>query len=191
VPNDFETDYDKTGLGSQFRKPLNGVSAADLATLVDFYRRELPARGWQEQTEAAVIDDNQAKLIFEMPGEILTVKLSQVSQGTEIDLVQKSTDAAKAEGILPPTGQARVYFIGGFQVTGMTISINQQTIKVPSIESVTKPEDTPYLDLPPGEYTYTLSGPDQEASSDVIEVGPDESWILMISPGEALAIQGY
>jgi hypothetical protein len=191
IPSDFETNYDKSGFGSEFRKPLNGVSAADLETLIEFYRRELPARGWQEQTDAAVIEASRASLLFEMPGEILTINLSQTAEGTEIDLVQKSPDAAKAQGILPPAGQARVYFIGGFQVTGMTITINQQTVKVPALEAATKPEDAPYLDLAPGEYTYALNGPDQAESSDVIEVGPDESWILIISPDGALANQGY
>jgi len=54
-------------------------SAYDVATLVEFYRRELPPLGWQESD--AIIGANQATLLFENQYGPLTIELSQTANG--------------------------------------------------------------------------------------------------------------
>jgi hypothetical protein len=54
-------------------------SAYDVATLVEFYRRELPPLGWRESD--AIIGANQATLLFENQYGPLTIELSQTANG--------------------------------------------------------------------------------------------------------------
>jgi hypothetical protein len=188
VPNDFSYE---SGELSEYRKKMSGSSAADLTALVELYRSELPAQGWQETLPSSPTEGSEeARLIFEQPGEILTIELSQTADGTEISLLQKSPDAARAAGLIPPAGQVRLYF-GNMNTGDVTVTLNQQTIKVAPTTPEAQPEDMAYLDLAPGQHSYTLTIPGEGEMSDSIEVGPDESWVLIIGPGGAFPIQAY
>jgi hypothetical protein len=45
--------------------------------------------------------------------------------------------------------------------------------------------------VPPGKYKYSIKLPGRPSESDVVEVGADETWGLMIGPGGVLALQAY
>ena len=188
APSDF---VDAGAVSSDFRKEVTGTSAAGISTLVEFYRRELATRGWQEQTGAVVIDDSQANLRFEGPEGLLTVKLSQIGTAeTEIALVMKLQAAAEAAGILPASGQARIYF-ANINPDEVTVKINGQEIKVAfNIDQETL-DGVPFIDLAPGKHPFTLNIPGEGEVSDEVEVGPDETWALPIGPGGAFPLQMY
>lgn len=74
---------------------LSATSFSDLATLLALYRRELSEQGWQEQADLAVIEANEATLLFEDHEVILRLELSQVEEGvTEINLTSATAEGA-------------------------------------------------------------------------------------------------
>ena len=187
VPSDFDKVSSES---TEFRSLLSGASEGDLTSLVELYRTELATQGWQEQTDAAEISEVQATLKFESDEQILDITLTPTAEGTELTLLQKSPQAAKAMGILPPSGQARIY-LGSFNEADVSLTIDKHTLTVPPSAPDDQPEDMLFLDLKPGEYKYTLDIPGEGKVEDVITVGADESWVLAIGPGGAFAIQSY
>ncbi|MBI1881922.1 MAG: hypothetical protein HYR94_27420 [Chloroflexi bacterium] len=188
VPSNY-TNYSSEG--SQFSRTVIVTVPADLTSVLEFYRRELPAQGWQEQADAAQVETSTAVLMFTGDKGDLTLKLSQTAAETEVKLAHKDTAAAKEAGVLPPAGQARLYF-GNMTEAQVTFSINQQELKVdPQDPGQDSMEGVPNLDLPPGKYEYTLTLPGQPAISEEIEVGANETWGLIAGPGGALPLQLY
>ncbi len=188
VPSNY-TNYSSEG--SPYARTVIVTVPANLTNVLDFYRRELPAQGWTEQADAAQVETSTAALTFSGDKGDLSVKLNQSADETEVKLALKDTAAAKEAGVLPPAGQARLYF-GNITEAPVTFSINQQEIKVdPQDPSQSSMEGVPNLDLPPGKYQYTLTLPGQPAVTDEIEVGPNETWGLLAGPGGALPLQLY
>jgi hypothetical protein len=188
VPSNY-TNYSSEG--SPYARTVIVTVPANLTSVLDFYRRELPAQGWTEQADAAQVETSAAALAFSGDKGDLSVELSQSGDETEVKLAQKDTAAAKADGVLPPEGQARLYF-GNITEAPVTFAINQQEIKVdPQDPSQSSMEGVPNLDLPPGKYEYTLTLPGQPAVTDEIEVGSNETWGLIAGPGGAFPVQLY
>jgi hypothetical protein len=188
VPDNY-TNYSSEG--SQFSRTVIVTVPADLTRVIEFYRSELPAQGWQEQVDAGWTETSAAAMAFSGDNGDLSVKLSQSGDEIEVTLALKDTAAAKEAGVLPPEGQVRLYF-GNITEAAVTFSINQQEIKVdPQDPSQDSMEGVPNIDLPPGKYQFTLTLPGQPAMDDEIEVGPNETWGVLAGPGGALSLQLY
>ncbi len=185
VPDDYSNYMTED---SPFRKLLTATSAFDLETVLEFYRQELAARGWQEQA-GATVKPAEASLRFENGEDFLALRLGQVSDGTEIKLEVKMVAAAKEAGILPQPGMARI-IMGNFGEAEAIISINGQDVKMAAGVGADKP-DGPTLDLKPGQYSFTVKIGGQDMGSDSMEVGPDETWGLLAGPGGGLPLQIY
>jgi hypothetical protein len=57
----------------------------------------------------------------------------------------------------------------------LTVAIDQQTFELAPIPMSTEfPKDPPSIDLPPGQYTLTISTPDGSVVTEDFEVGPDK-----------------
>jgi len=167
--------------------------------LLSFYRRELSAAGWIDTSDATVVSANQATLLFAIfdddkgPAGILELKLNQTATDeSEITITQKNPAKAEAVGILPPTGQARLFFIN-LNETEVTFTINQQEYKVaPDFNTEEDPVtvEGPFVDLAPGTYSVTLSLPSGETFSEEITVGAEEAWALA-ALGGILPLRAY
>lgn len=187
VPHDY-TNY--VSEGSQLRQSTSFSSPSDLETVLAFYRRELTAFGWQEQTGAALVGDTNASLTFENKDGTLTVELSQATAGgTDVHLNTRLTAAAEAAGVLPQPGQARL-LVSNFAEVEAVLSIDGQEIKLAPMTGVEEP-DGPSLDLAPGHYTYTLTIPNEPVITDTIDLGADETWALLVGPGGAMPLPVY
>jgi hypothetical protein len=188
IPNNYG-NYSSEG--SQFSRTVITTVPADLTKVLEFYRQELPAQGWAEQTENSTVEAQRAALVFRGDKGVLSLKLNQSGAETEITLALKDEATAKKAGILPPAGQSRLYF-GNINEAPITYILNQKEVKVdPQDPSQQSMEGVPYLDLPPGKYEYTLTIPGEPAATDSIEVGVDESWGLIGGPGGAFPVQLY
>jgi hypothetical protein len=177
--------------GSQYSRSIIAAIPAALAEVLDFYRRELPPLDWAEQTSAAEVGDSQAKLSFSQGESALVVSLSSAGEAeTEVTLILKDTAAAKAAGILPAAGQSRIY-LGNFMEEAITFEIDGKETKVEPQPPSDSMAGVPYLELPPGEYTYTLTVPGSAPMEDKITVGPDEVWGLIGGPGGAFSVLIY
>ncbi|RLP75395.1 hypothetical protein D9R14_16635 [Xanthobacter tagetidis] len=116
------------------------------------------------------------------------LKLGRKGSETTVNLALRNPEAAKAAGILPPPGKARVMF-GNIEPQAATLTFDKKTIKVPA-NAGTKAPDGPMLDLAPGKYRYAIKV-GGKTETDEIEVRADETWGLMVGPGGILPLQAY
>jgi hypothetical protein len=191
VPDNY-TNFSSEG--SPYRNSVTATSPSALKAVLEFYRRELPARKWQEVPGGAEATDTQATLTFENKSDQAHLVLGltrNADGGTDINIATKLEGAAKQAGVLPPSGQARIY-LGNITDGEVTFTINQKEIKV-GVQSPnpTSMKDVPSVDLAPGEYDFTLAVPGQASVKDKIKVGPDEVWALVAGPGGALPVEMY
>ncbi len=86
------------GTGGETEHSLSAHVPAAVSTVLAFYRRELGARNWQEQTEGAVIKPDEVTLRYSSPAGPAVLKLGHKYDLTTVSLVQTvAKAAAKAE----------------------------------------------------------------------------------------------
>src|SRR5262249_46972569 len=115
--------------GSKFRAEVKTTIAAELNAVVDFYRRELAAAEWKENGRAALSDKQSAKLSFTGQKGSLIVQLKANGKETAITLTSRDAAAAKAAGLLPSAGKARM-LIGNAGEKAATVSVNKRDFQV-------------------------------------------------------------
>src|SRR5262249_33575418 len=120
-----------TGEPSPFRHQVQASIPATFDAVLGFYRRELTKRGWSEDKQGAVIKPDQAAVPFTSPSGPSVLKLARKDGETTIELAVRDKDAASKAGILPKAGQVRL-LLGNTLPADATITINNQTIKVPA-----------------------------------------------------------
>jgi hypothetical protein len=64
---------------------LNYYTSSDIPDVIDFYRQELPANGWQENADQAYIGDENAMLSFTQEGK--TMMLTIVKEDNRINVI--------------------------------------------------------------------------------------------------------
>jgi hypothetical protein len=177
------------GAKTQFRRELNANVPLDLATVLEFYRRELGKLNWKEDSKGAVVAADNAAIAFtsdEGPG---LLKLSRKDGETVVKLTTRNPDAAAKAGIAAKPGQAKM-LISNPSDGEATIAIDKRSFKAAAGAGMKGP-DGPTLELAPGKYKYTVKLPGKPASEDELEVGADETWGLLIGPGGALPMHIY
>jgi hypothetical protein len=108
---------------------------------------------------------------------------------TEIVLVTRDATAAREAGILPPTGQARIYLVN-LSDANLTVVIDGEEIEVAAGAGTESPDDAPTIDLPPGAYEVTTTA-GSGSVTDQVTVGADETWVLLLDEQGALPLQMY
>ncbi len=172
-----------------FRRDLTASVPLELKDVLGFYRRELGKLKWTEAGKRAADTPDSAVIAYTSPEGPAVLKLGRKDDATSVQLIVKNPDAARKAGVLPQPGKARVLF-GNINKAEAAITFNKKTFKV-AAGAGTKRPDGPTLDLPPGKYRYSLKLPGRPSQSDVVTVGADETWGLMIGPGGVLPLQAY
>jgi hypothetical protein len=88
--------FGSTGSRDSVSRKIGGVTVAEIPVVLAFYRRELAARNWKEETNGAVLTDNEATLNFSSPDQTATLKLSHKYDLTTVSLVAQVKEAALA-----------------------------------------------------------------------------------------------
>jgi hypothetical protein len=185
VPSDY-TNY--LSEGSPFLRKVTFTSPSDSETLVQFYQAELPPLGWEQAGEVSSSGDTTS-LTFEGAEGKLTVTIKPSGGESEVVLASKNPTAAAEAGILPPAGQARIYMVN-FSTEELTVTINDQVIKIAPEAGTTSPDDAPKLDLKPGSYKVTTKA-GSSSVTDEVTIGADEVWSLLLNPEGAAPLQMY
>jgi len=190
VPANY-TNY--SGEKSAYMQSVSATTSAALKTVIDFYRRELKSRKWNELPGSAGIAEKKATLLFvDGKKDRLILKLIRNAEGgTDINAAVKLEGDARKDGVLPAPGKARIY-LGNMTDAPVVITINQKkvTLKKQSTNDGSM-KDAPFVEVPPGKHPYTLTMPGQAPMKDTIEVGADETWGLIAGPGGAMPLQMY
>jgi hypothetical protein len=176
-------------LSESTQTPFRRELKANVPLELGFYRRELSKLNWKEESKGAVAAPDNAAVAYASPEGPAVLKLGRKDGETSVSLVVRNPDAVAKSGIMPKPGQAKVMF-GNINGAAAAITFNNKTINV-AAGAGTKSPDGPMLDVPPGKYKYSIKLPGRPSESDVVEVGADETWGLMIGPGGVLALQAY
>jgi hypothetical protein len=190
--NGFPVPKSHTSSGSEttpFRHGLVADVSADMGAVLAFYRRELGKLGWKELTEGAILKSDQAVIAFSAPAGPAVLKLVHKGDDTSISLVMRDHDKAQKAGMAPKPGQARL-MLGNVTNGEAVLTVNKQTLKV-AAGAGAKGADGLKIDLPPGKYKIGFKVVGQPASSDDVDVGPDETWGVLVGPGGLLPLQVY
>jgi hypothetical protein len=177
------------GSESPFRREVTASVPADLPVVLAFYRRELGKLNWKEETKGAVIAADRAVVSFTSSDGQAVLTLGRKDGETSVNLAARNKDAATKAGMVPKPGQAKLLF-GNMLPAETVITFNNQSIKVPA-GAGSKGPDGPTLDVAPGKYKYAIKVPGKPAQNDVIDVGADETWGLLVGPGGALPLHMY
>ncbi len=93
----------KTSGGTDGRpRELHAHVIADIGPVLAFYRKELTARGWKEETKGAVVKADEVTLNFSPPEGMAVLKLNRKFDFTVVSLVQHIPLAAPKA---PPPGR--------------------------------------------------------------------------------------
>ncbi len=177
--------------GSNFRKQTSKKVAAELKSVVEFYRHELAATGWSENKTATKIEKTSATLSFSGPSGSLTVQLKSDGGQTAIALISRDAQAAKAAGALPGPGKGRL-IIGNGAENAVAITVNKQDYNIAAGAGAKDPKAGLNWDVAPGKYTIEVKLPGKAAQSEILTISADEAWGVMILPtGECLSLQVY
>ncbi|HMQ54714.1 MAG TPA: hypothetical protein PKD98_21730 [Anaerolineae bacterium] len=182
---------DHTGYSSEnstFRRGLIFTSPSDLKTLSDFFQAELPARGYEGIETSEDVSD--AGWTFTGPDGNLILTLTSSGDETEGSLIIKNATAAAEAGILPPTGQARIYLVN-LSDQALTVLLNDQTFEVPAGAGTESPDDAPMIDLSPNKTYKVTTKAGGSSVTDEVTVGEDEVWSLLLDVQGALPLQMY
>ncbi len=190
VPDNY-TDY--AGEKSAYLRSITATSPSPLKTVFAFYDRELKSRSWRQLPGGAGITDAKALLLFENgKKERLALDLTRNGKGeTDIRITVKSKEEAMKDGVLPSSGKARIY-LGNMTEGQAEFIIGQKKymLKKQSTNDGSM-KNAPFVEVPPGVYSYTLTVAGQKPVKDKIKVGADEIWGLIAGPGGGLPLQMY
>jgi hypothetical protein len=177
--------------GSKFRKQTSETVTADLKAVIDFYRRELASTGWTENKAAARIEKASATLSFSGSSGGITVQLKSAGNQTAITLISRDAQAARAAGVLPTAGKARL-IIGNGSENAASVTVNKKSYDVAAGAGANDPKTGLNWEVAPGKFTVEIKLPGEKVRSETLTIGADEAWGLIILPnGESLPVQVY
>ncbi|MSR60148.1 MAG: hypothetical protein EXS05_21330 [Planctomycetaceae bacterium] len=176
---------------SEYRKSVQGVVAAGLSQVVDFYRKELAAKGWKENVRAAKVTKDEAQLAFQGPEGALSVKLKKQDDATSISLANRSQEKAKAAGILPQANRARLILANASDKQAVLL-INGKEYKIAAGVGAKDPKDGTSLHVLPGKYNLTFKVAGRADQTEELNIVVDETWGVIVLPtGGHIADQLY
>jgi hypothetical protein len=92
----YTPGFGSTGSTDSTHRKIDGTTIAEIPAVLAFYRRELAARGWKEETNGAVTAGNDVAFSFASADQTATLKLSQKYDLTVVNLVTQVTPAGLA-----------------------------------------------------------------------------------------------
>jgi hypothetical protein len=93
---DQAPSFGSTGSAESDRREFHGMTVAEMPVVLAFYRRELGARNWTEESRGAVVTDNDVTLNFSSPDQTATLKLSHQYDLTVVSLLAQMKPTALA-----------------------------------------------------------------------------------------------
>lgn len=95
VPN-HTAGFGSTGSSDSVRRKVEGQVQADLPVVLAFFRRELSAQNWKEESDGAVITDSNVTLYFSSPDQNAKLTLNHKYDLTFVTINTQVKDSALA-----------------------------------------------------------------------------------------------
>jgi hypothetical protein len=168
--------------------------AAELKAVVDFYRYEMTTGEWGQWKEVAgdaKVESKTARLGFSGPAGSLIVNLRSDGKEVAITLASRDAQAARAAGLSPAPGKARL-IVGNASGKDAVITINNREYRIAAGAGEKDPKTGINWDVAPGVFKVEIKQAGDKPQSEELKIGPDEIWGVIIGPtGSFLATQVY
>lgn len=178
----------KTVKSSPFIEAVHVETPLALAAVLDFYRIELSKRGWTENG-SAIVEPNRAVIAFTTTNGPAQLRLIRQEDRTIADLSLRKPATTNPVS-LPEPGRARL-LLGNATHEEAVITINERTMKFAADagrdltsepRTQRKSQDSPEMNLPPGQYKASIKIASGTVQSREFEVAADETWGLLVGP---------
>jgi hypothetical protein len=93
---DHAPSFGSTGASNSIRRKVEGTVVAEVPVLLAFYRRELAARNWREETSGAAVTSDEVVLNFSTAEENAQLRLNRKYDLTIVSLVAQVKESALA-----------------------------------------------------------------------------------------------
>ena len=180
--------------GSPFRTQTSTTVVAELNAVVDFYRSEMESGEWGEWKENAAdakVEGQTAELVFTGPTGGLKVHLKANGKQVAITLVSRDAKAAKAAGLLPAPGKARL-FVANESAKAAVITINKREYTIAAGAGADDPKTGFNWVVGPGNFTVKIKPTGEQVQSETLKLGSGETWgVIVVESGGFLAVRLY
>jgi hypothetical protein len=166
--------------GTPYRQEITATKQGELKPIVAFYRDKMGEQGWAEDQKQSVVDEAKASLVFTNGGSVVSVKLEQFGDEVDMQIAKRDAEKAKAAGMLPPAGKARIILANASSSTAK-ITIGDKTYELAAGVGAEDPADGKKIDVPPGTHTFTIEA-ETEQQQDKIKVEPGGAWGVIVIP---------
>ena len=175
--------------GTQYATSMEITTEITPDEMLATYQDETGDMGWVISGHEKLKSGD--KLTFEGPQGELIVKITPTTNGSKVEANLRDADAAKADGMLPLPGKAKL-ILANASDKDVVITIGKNDYQVKAGVGADDPTKAINYDVAAGKYSLTIKVPRESPQKEslVIEVGT--SWGLIITPsGEAFADQIY
>jgi hypothetical protein len=173
-----------TSEGTQYTKSTHAEVSLDPAAIAAFYRRELLAQGWKEETNGAAATDASAPLSlrFKQPAATMSVNIAGNQDLSTVDVLLLDDAKAKADGMLPGRGKGRIVLVNG-HTQEVVIMIGKQRYPLKAGQGTTNPKSALNYTVAPGKYDLQIIPTGQAAKAESLEIAAGTTWGVIVLPG--------
>lgn len=173
-----------TSEGTQYTKSTHAEVSLDPAAIAAFYRRELLAQGWKEETNAAAAADASAPLSlrFKQAAATMSVNIAGNQDLSTVDVLLLDDAKAKADGMLPEPGKGRIVLVNG-HTQEVVIMIGKQRYPLKAGQGTTNPKMALNYTVSPGKYDLQIIPAGQVAKAESLEIPAGVTWGVIVLPG--------
>lgn len=177
--------------GSPFRTSVEARIRRPLADVAEFYRRELPARGWGTTVREDEIPGERIELDVDGERGPLSLVLRKKRKDTVIEMSSRDTAAAREAGVLPEPGQSKL-LLGNIAEVDAVITVDGEEKKVAAGTGAEDPSLALALALAPGAHEVKITSAGDGDQVESLDLGADETWAVMfIGDGAYFADRVY
>jgi hypothetical protein len=156
--------------GTQYSKSTHAKVGLDPAAIAAFYRRELLAKGWREESVAATATAaSPLALRFKQAAASMSVKIEGDRDRSVVDVLLLDDAKAKADGMLPEPGKGRIVLVNG-HTQDVVIMIGKQRYPLKAGQGTTNPKSALNYTVAPGKYDLQIIASGQAPQAESLEI---------------------
>jgi len=170
--------------GTQYSKSTHAEVGLDPAAIAAFYRRELLAKGWKEESPAAASAPAAGPLAlrFKQAAATMSVKIEGDQDRSVVDVLLLDDAKAKADGMLPEPGKGRIVLVNG-HTQDVVIMIGKQRYPLKAGQGTTNPKSALNYSVAPGKYDLQIIPAGEAPKAESLEIPAGTTWGVMVLPG--------
>lgn len=173
------------------RSPFRSTAEIRIQTSVnesiDFFTTQLEKTGWKKSDVPTPVN----RLAYETGERTIRINLQPADDETQAKIVVRDAKAAKAEGMLPPSGKVLLVF-GNAGEADVEITVAGKKHSLKAGQGAQNPKDALRVEVASGKHKveWRLKSGGQTATEE-IDVEKDSTWGLIYAEFGPLAVQLY